>query len=142
MKKGPAPPAAKGAVAQPKPTEKKVWRAEDYVTLILPIEEVKDIKVAFDVFDSDSSGTVDPKELKAAFEQLGFEGNNKFVYQILAELDDDNSGGIDFAEFLRLATAKIEDKSSRQDTDKIWQSFDVNKSVTIDLFREKSPHSS
>jgi len=27
---------------------------------------------------------VDPQELKKAFEQLGFAGSNKFVYQILA----------------------------------------------------------
>ena len=34
----------------------------------------------------------------------GFSGKNKFVYQILAELDEDQSGGIDFDEFLKLAT--------------------------------------
>jgi Ca2+-binding EF-hand superfamily protein len=31
---------------------------------------------------------------------LGFSGQNKFVYQILAELDEDQSGGIGFPEFL------------------------------------------
>lgn len=51
--------------------------------------------------------------MKEAFINLGFGGQNKFVYQILAELDEDQSGGIDFAEFLRLATAKISDKDSR-----------------------------
>jgi Ca2+-binding EF-hand superfamily protein len=51
--------------------------------------------------------------LKEAFINLGFGGQNKFVYQILAELDEDQSGGIDLAEFLRLATAKISDKDSR-----------------------------
>ena len=62
---------------------------------------------------------------------LGYEGQNKFIYQILAELDDDQSGGIDFAEFLRLATAKLSDKDSRAEIDKIWQSYDVNKAVFI-----------
>jgi centrin-1 len=136
MKKA-APVAPAKTVQQPKAPEKKQWKAEDYVTLTLPLEEVKDIKTAFDIFDGDGSGTVDPQELKVAFQQLGFEGNNKFIYQILAELDDDYSGGIDFKEFIRLATAKIEDKSSRGDTDKIWLSFDVNKSVRILLFRVK-----
>ena len=75
--------------------------------MAVPVEEVRDVKAAFDIFDGDSSGTVDPMELKNAFSSLGFGGQNKFVYQILAELDDDQSGGIDFAEFLRLATAKI-----------------------------------
>ena len=46
---------------QPKVVEKKQWRAEDYVTLTIPIEEVKDIKMAFDIFDGDQSGVVDPQ---------------------------------------------------------------------------------
>jgi Ca2+-binding EF-hand superfamily protein len=119
------------AKVQPKGPEKKAFRAEDYATMTIPVEEVRDIKVAFDIFDGDLSGIVDPQELKTAFEQLGFEGNNKFVYQILAELDDDQSGGIDFAEFLRLATAKLGEKDSRAEIDKVWGSFDVNRSVTI-----------
>jgi Ca2+-binding EF-hand superfamily protein len=54
--------------------------------------------------------------LKAAFEQLGFHRDNKFVYQILADIDEDRSGGINFAEFLRLSTEKLSDKDSRADT--------------------------
>ena len=120
-------PAAKPS--QPKAPEKKQWRAEDYATMTIPVEEVKDIKTAFDIFDGDLSGVVDPQELKQAFEALGFGGQNKFVYQILAELDDDQSGGIDFAEFLRLATAKLSDKESRAEIDKVWASFDLNRAV-------------
>ena len=136
--KAPAPAPAAGKT-QPKGPEKKAWKAEDYSTVLIPVEEVKDIKTAFDIFDSDLSGVVDPQELKHAFEQLGFQGKNKFIYQILAELDDDQSGGIDFAEFLRLATAKLNDKDSRVEVDKVWGSFDVNKSVIFGLFRERSP---
>jgi centrin-1 len=87
--------------------------------------------MAFDIFDGDLSGVVDPQELKAAFVNLGFGGQNKFVYQILAELDDDQSGGIDFPEFLRLATAKIGDKDSKSEIDKVFASFDLNRAVII-----------
>ncbi len=75
---------SKAPATQPKAPEKKVFRAEDYATLTIPVEQVKDIKTAFDIFDGDGSGVVDPQELKRAFEQLGFGGQNKFVYQILA----------------------------------------------------------
>ena len=142
MSKAPAKAPAGKPSSQPKAPEKKVWKAEDYATLTIPVEEVRDIKTAFDIFDGDLSGVVDPQELKRAFEQLGFGGQNKFVYQILAELDDDQSGGIDFAEFLRLATAKLSDKDSRAEVDKVWTSFDVNKAVIIHLFRERSPPTS
>ena len=120
------------AKTQPKAPEKKAWNAEDYASLTVPVEEVRDIKTAFDIFDSDLSGIVDPQELKHAFEQLGFAGSNKFIYQILAELDDDQSGGIEFPEFLRLATAKLGEKDSRAEIDKVWSSFDANRAVILD----------
>lgn len=75
--------------SQPKVPEKKGFHAEDYVTMTIPLQEVKDIKQAFDIFDGDGSGMIDPQELKDAFINLGFGGQNKFVYQILAELDED-----------------------------------------------------
>ena len=55
---------AKTAPQQPKAPEKKAWKAEDYASLTIPVEEVKDIKTAFDIFDGDLSGIVDPQELK------------------------------------------------------------------------------
>jgi Ca2+-binding EF-hand superfamily protein len=87
MSKKQAPPAPAASKQQPRAPEKKGWKAEDYASLTIPVEEVRDIKTAFDIFDSDLSGVVDPQELKQAFINLGFGGQNKFVYQILAELD-------------------------------------------------------
>ena len=122
---------SRSGTSAPRAPAKKAFAAEDYASLTIPVEEVKDIKTAFDIFDNDASGVVDPLELKVAFEKLGFGGSNKFIYQILAELDDDQSGGIEFPEFLRLATAKLSDKDSRAETDKVWGSFDINRAVQI-----------
>ncbi len=62
--------------------------------------------------------------------QLKTKGD-RFFYQILAELDQDQSEGIDFAEFLILAAAKVSNKDSRAEVDKVWTSFDINKAVTV-----------
>ena len=51
------PPAKKG---QDVKQGKKEWAAEDYVSESVSLEEVREIKGAFDIFDSDSSGVVDP----------------------------------------------------------------------------------
>ena len=122
MKKG-----GKGGKAPPPP--KKEFNADDFVTLTLPREEVIEIRRAFEIFDADGSGIMDPAELKDAFINLGFTGQNKFVYQIMAELDEDQSGGIDFPEFLRLATAKIGEKDSRAEVNKVFTAFDPNRAV-------------
>lgn len=130
-RRGPPSTPARGISPTPKSQpivpEKKAFYPEEYVTMTIPLEEVKDIKQAFDIFDGDGSGMIDPQELKEAFINLGFSGQNKFVYQILAELDEDQSGGIDFPEFLRLATAKLSDKDSRAEINKVFASFDVHK---------------
>ena len=126
---------------KPQPPQPKAFNADDFVTMTLPREEVLEIKTAFDIFDADLSGILDPRELAQSFVDLGFtSGSNKFVYQILAELDDDQSGGIDFAEFLRLATAKIGDKDSRAEVNKVFKSFDPNNAVIIYLFLGKIHH--
>ena len=121
MKKG-----GKGGKQQA-PPPKKEFNPDDYVTLTLPREEVIEIRRAFEIFDQDGSGIMDPAELKDAFVNLGFTGQNKFVYQIMAELDEDQSGGIEFPEFLKLATAKLSDKDSREDVMKVFNAFDVNR---------------
>ena len=126
MKKG-------GKPSKNQPPPKKEFNPDDYVTLTLPREEVIEIRRAFEIFDQDSSGIMDPAELKEAFVNLGFTGQNKFVYQIMAELDEDQSGGIDFAEFLRLATAKIGEKDTRVEINKVFTAFDPNRAVSIPL---------
>lgn len=57
-----------------------------------------------------SSGTIDPKELKAAMQSLGFEAKNQTIYQMIADIDKDGNGTIDFEEFLDMMTAKMSDK--------------------------------
>ena len=60
---------AKGAATQP-PKGKappKPFVADDYVTLTLPREEVIEIRTAFEIFDQDGSGIIDPQELKQQF---------------------------------------------------------------------------
>lgn len=58
---------------------------------------------------------------------LGFEAKNQTIYQMISDLDADGSGQIDFDEFLRLMTARISDKDSREDIRKVFNLFDDEK---------------
>lgn len=69
--------------------------------------EIEDLREAFNLFDTDGSGTIDPKELKDAMKTLGFEAKNQSIYQMISDIDKDGSGSIDFEEFLDMMTAKI-----------------------------------
>ncbi|CAD8064638.1 unnamed protein product [Paramecium primaurelia] len=115
------------------PSKQKVFNAEDYAKPPhLTKEEVLEVKQAFDIFDNDGSGSIDPQELREAFEASGIKTyHNKFIYQVLGELDTDNSGGIDFEEFLHLATAKVSDKDTREQIQKVFNLYDWNKEGRI-----------
>lgn len=88
-------------------------------------EEVMEIKRAFDVFDTDLSGSITPKELEEAFMEMGMNPNHKIIYHILAELDHDNTGEIDFKEFLKLAVSRSEFRPTRRELMKIFKIFDI-----------------
>ena len=47
------------------------------------------------------SGTIDANELKATLEALGQNPTAEEIFLMISEVDDDNSGEIEFAEFLR-----------------------------------------
>jgi Ca2+-binding EF-hand superfamily protein len=55
---------------------KSNFNAKRYERPGLTEDEIEEIKEAFDLFDSDGSGTIDPKELKSAMQSLGFEAKN------------------------------------------------------------------
>lgn len=81
--------------------------AKTYERPGLSEEEIEEIREAFNLFDTDGSGTIDPKELKAAMQSLGFEAKNQTIYQMIGDIDKDGSGSIDFEEFLDMMTAKM-----------------------------------
>jgi Ca2+-binding EF-hand superfamily protein len=55
---------------------------------------------------------------------LGFESKNGRIFQMLADLDADGSGAIDFGEWLNLMTKRVNDKDSRVNINKIFAIFD------------------
>ena len=96
-------------------------------------EEIEEIREAFNLFDTDGSGTIDPKELKAAMQSLGFEAKNATIYQMISDIDKDGSGSIDFDEFLDMMTAKISDRDSKEDINKVFSLFDADNKGSITL---------
>merc|ERR1719238_252491 len=112
---------------------KKGGRNKRYHIPGLSDEEIEEIREAFNLFDTDGSGTIDPKELKSAMESLGFEAKNQTIYQMIGDIDKDGSGAIDFDEFLDMMTAKMSDKDSREDIQKVFNLFDDDASGKISM---------
>merc|ERR1711912_22701 len=87
-------------------------------------EQLDEIREAFSLFDSDASGMIDIRELKAAMRALGFEVKNEELKKMVTDIDNDGNGTIEFAEFLQMMTGKMGEKDTREDIEKVFKLFD------------------
>merc|ERR1712159_401393 len=85
-------------------------------------EQLDEIREAFSLFDSDASGAIDVRELKAAMRALGFEVKNEELKKMVSDID--GNGTIEFSEFLQMMTGKMGEKDSRDDIEKVFKLFD------------------
>eukprot|EP00743_Colponemidia_sp_Colp-15_P000517 GILK01000582.1.p1 GENE.GILK01000582.1~~GILK01000582.1.p1 ORF type:complete len:198 (+),score=52.14 GILK01000582.1:54-596(+) len=90
-------------------------------------EEVIEIKEAFDLFDMDGGGTIDPKEMLAAIKAMGLAGNIQTITSMIHDMDADGSGSVDFQEFIDMMTASMDEKTSRDDTYRVFQYMDLER---------------
>merc|ERR1711896_91539 len=87
-------------------------------------EQMEEIREAFGLFDADASGMIDVRELKAAMRALGFEVKNEELKKMVTDVDNDGNGTIEFGEFLHMMTAKMGEKDTREDIEKVFKLFD------------------
>uniref|UniRef100_A0A2P2I267 Caltractin-like n=1 Tax=Hirondellea gigas TaxID=1518452 RepID=A0A2P2I267_9CRUS len=87
-------------------------------------EQKHDIKEAFTLFDSSASGTILTKELKVAIRALGFEPKKEEIKKMIAEVDREGTGQINFDDFLHLMTMKMADKDVKEEIQKAFKLFD------------------
>jgi centrin-1 len=64
---------------------------------------------------------------------LGFDSKNTVVFQMIADLDEDQSGVLEFDEFLELMTKRITDKDSRSNFRKIFNLYDDERTGELTL---------
>lgn len=94
-------------------------------------EQKADIKEAFDLFDTEGTGTIDTKELKVAIRALGFEPKKEDIKKMVADVDKEGTGKISYADFLQLMTLKMTEKDSNEEILKAFRLFDDDDTGTI-----------
>jgi centrin-1 len=72
----------------------------------LTAEQKQEIREAFDLFDTDGSGTIEAKDLKVAMRALGFDATKEELKRMLAEVDRIGQT-LDFNDFLKLMSRKM-----------------------------------
>uniref|UniRef100_A0A8D0GVN2 Calglandulin n=1 Tax=Sphenodon punctatus TaxID=8508 RepID=A0A8D0GVN2_SPHPU len=87
-------------------------------------EQKQEIREAFDLFDTDGSGSIYVKELKVAMRALGFEPKKEQIKKMIADIDKEGSSTIDFEDFLAMMTQKMSERDSKEEIMKAFRLFD------------------
>ena len=92
-------------------------------------EEIDNIKSVFDIFEVGKSGCAE--NLREAMKILGFDARNPIVSCINSQLDMPRPGSITFEEFLQIFNVPIHYHDTKEDIEKIFQLFDIDKNRTV-----------
>lgn len=94
-------------------------------------QEINEIKEAFDLFDSDNSGTIDPKEVSAALASLGTD-RTPTIFRLLSGIEE-LGAQITFEDFLGHISERLGHRNSKEGVKRIFDLFDSNGTETIDV---------
>ena len=96
-------------------------------------DQIQEICEAFNLFDTDGSGTINAKELKVAMRALSLDAKKDEIRRMINDTNKDGSGAIDFNEFLSMMTAHghMGDRESREEIAKVLRRFDDDEAGKI-----------
>ncbi|GLB41004.1 putative calmodulin mediates the control of a large number of enzymes, ion channels and other proteins by Ca(2) [Lyophyllum shimeji] len=94
-------------------------------------DQIQEFKEAFALFDKDNDGTITHDELGTIMRKLGQNPTDAELDSMIREVDADNSGTIDFNEFLNMMAKNIQGMDDDEEMEAAFGVFDKDKSGTI-----------
>jgi Ca2+-binding EF-hand superfamily protein len=85
---------------------------------------IPDLAEAFSVFDKNGDGVISIDELGQILRSLGENPTEKELVNTINQVDADNSGTIDFSEFVSLMTKKYGENDMEEDIRQAFRLFD------------------
>lgn len=97
------------------------------------------IKEMFDLFDADGGGSIDVEELTHALINLGIADTKDEIDRLVAQIDVDGSGEIEYGEFLEVMTSLMSQRDSAAEMHRAFNYFTEGKErITIGDLRKIS----
>ncbi|KAK6081100.1 calmodulin [Seiridium cupressi] len=94
-------------------------------------EQIEQYKAVFDLFDKDNTGDISAAELGEVMRSLGLHPSEAELRDIIDEGDADHNGSIDFKEFLKMMSQKVEPSDAEKELREAFKVFDRDNSGTI-----------
>ena len=87
-------------------------------------EQISEFKFAFFLFDKDGDGYISTDEVGTVMRSLGQNPTKAELNELIADVDQDDYGRVDFAEFLIMMARKMQDRDSEEDIKEAFRVFD------------------
>ncbi|CAF1056452.1 unnamed protein product [Rotaria sordida] len=88
--------------------------------------QLQELRQAFDLFDTDSSGSISVTELQRALHALGVSLSEQEIRQMFSAIDVDKNGRIEFEEFAEIVADTYFRKFSRAEILEAFRKLDHN----------------
>ena len=100
-------------------------------------EELYSLEKAFKLF-SDRNGVMNLNNMVIAMKELKFDESEPVVYDIIAEIESENSTGLTYDEFVDKLTEKLQDRESEKATERVFDLFteDPKGTVTYEVLKK------
>ena len=102
-------------------------------------DQMEELKEAFTLFDTNHSGAIDGRELKAAMRALGHEVTKQMCNAMFREVDKDPADGdLNFDDFCKIMAPRLKQADTRDEVMRTYECFDANKQgyITIKELRK------
>ena len=100
-------------------------------------EELYSLEKAFKLF-ADRNGVMNLNNMVIAMKELKFDQSEPVVYDIIAEIESENSSGLTYDDFVDRLTEKLQDRESEKATERVFDLFteDPKGAVTYEVLKK------
>ncbi|KAH9514080.1 hypothetical protein Btru_030160 [Bulinus truncatus] len=113
-------------------------KVSSHVLEQLTPQDIHDLHIVFEIFDTNSDGGIGPVDLRRALRTLGFKANKEEVNKLVQDANVNTKSEIDFNEFLEIVIDKQGDtRDIYEDIIKGFNMFDFDSTGSISLEKLK-----
>ena len=106
-------------------------------TTLIAALDVDSIEKAFKLF-ADRNGIVHLNNMVIAMKELKLDETEPVIYDLMAELEAETKQGITYDDFVKLLTAKLQDRESEKSIERVFDLFveDPKGTVTYEVLKK------